>query len=134
MGRKKMVANAASASATNGEAARYNKSARIRELFDSGITDVKQIQNHLIADGQPTSLPTIYTTLGTYKKKLAGAGSTSVGKKPAAKAEPKKAVALGNFAGNGLVALEDLTALVAIARKFGGVDPLIGVLQALKGL
>src|ERR1700704_3445488 len=94
MGRKKMVAEVPSAPV------KINKSARIRELHDSGRS-AKEIKQSLDADGHETTINTIYTAIANYKKskEKKGGGMDSGGKAPAPRAAAAPAPAAPTYAG-----------------------------------
>lgn len=93
------------------EAVKFNKSARIRELVDSGL-GAKEIKQSLDADGHETTINTVYTAIANYKKSKAGMKRKS-GAAIVQKSTSSHGRIAGTVAGNGIIGhLESIKALV----------------------
>ncbi len=131
MGRKRMTPAeppTEGTAAPTAETPKYNRSARIRELWNNGVKDAKQILASLKADGDETNIGIIYTSISKIKKDEGG-GAPAPKKRTAPVAPAQSAVHIGNG-----ISLLDLEALGVIVKNVGGFDNAIRVLQALKEL
>jgi len=125
MGRKK-----AEAPASNAQPKRGEKTAAIKELFASGVTEASAIRTALSAKGLSVSDPVIYQTLNKLR---GGGGGKKRGRKKrqAVASETTAAAPARRPSSRGLV-LEDINQLVEITQKAGGVDVVVGLLQTMK--
>jgi len=125
MGRKK-----AEAPASNAQPKRGEKTAAIKELFASGVTEASAIRAALSDKGLSVSNPVIYQTLN----KLRGGGGKKRGRKKRQAAAPSaiSAAAPARQASSRGLVLEDINQLVEITQKAGGVDVVVGLLQTMK--
>lgn len=130
MGRKKMTSSEAPAAENTTAPVKFNKSARIRELFDAGRS-AKEIKQNLDADGHATTINTIYTAIANYKKAKAGGGAKKTSAAPNAAAAPARPS--GGSSIGGRFSLQDIQNISELAKAAGGYDTLIALLQAMKG-
>ena len=118
MGRKRATAT----NGSNAQPKRGEKTAAIRELFESGVTEASAIDTKMKERGLSVSKPVIYQTIA----KMKGGGGKKRGRRKGRKAATTTAVAPARRSSSGGLVLEDINQLVAITEKAGGVDVVVG--------
>lgn len=139
-GGKRAEANGASNEAgTNGAAgapsnaeARGNASQAIRELYNQGITSGTEVFAMLQEQGIKTSKPNIYATLTRVRKENGRGGSRRKPGRRAPRAAASEAPSRASYRVG--LTLEDITAVIDLAKKAGGLSTLRAVLDSLAGI